>query len=448
MTLKQKTKSATKPRAKSPSRKTTGRTSGRGTRHANEVWHVFRFRERFELADDQRFCRKGPIIYARDYVTPADDESCAYLEQIATLRRERDGLELEGAWSRIRALASRRSRAYRGYLLNERFEPASTNELARTVLYVTPKRAEKILGTLEAIGLIERLPVPDWDLSLNDVPKKKTQSRSKKEAKSSKTKSRRTTRKLERARETTSATERRRAPLRAKNESRIEKESEREINPNRVGEDQVQVHEGQERSKGQSKAEQQSEARNHPNSPATAPRPDPADPTPSDAGQARVIPFAGACSCSDNASAPESQPASVPSGRASSTAYRSPSRPASGCHGRGDPVHVGEVVGAMAHRFDGEAQAFALGIFDTLGLSSVADGHEGRSELGAFASLWHKSCSGLSPPIREGIKAKAFQHARQVARNGKRCNNLAAVWTAKFKGLCRKFSTSAETATG
>lgn len=67
------------------------------------MWHVFRFRERFELADDQRFCRKGPLIYARDYITPADDESCAYLQQIESLRRQADGpVHLGGVLGQVR----------------------------------------------------------------------------------------------------------------------------------------------------------------------------------------------------------------------------------------------------------------------------------------------------------------------------------------------------------
>jgi hypothetical protein len=138
-----------------------------------KVWHIFRFRERFELADDQRFCRKGPLLYARDFVSGTDDESVGYLQQLDALSRRPDGLALEGAWSRIRRAASRRSRAYRGYLLNERDQPASEAEIARTVLHCTARRAATILQALESVGFIERVRVPDWDLTLNEMPGKK-----------------------------------------------------------------------------------------------------------------------------------------------------------------------------------------------------------------------------------------------------------------------------------
>lgn len=399
-----KTKSTTQTKAKSPTRKTKN--------PANKVWHVFRFRERFELADDQRFCRKGPIIYARDYVTPADDESCLYLEQIATLRRERDGLELEGAWSRLRAMASRRSRAYRGFLLNERFEPATTSELARTVLYVTPKRAEKILRTLEAIGLIERLDVPDWDLTLNDIPKKKKASRSKKEGKNSKAKSRKTTRNLERARETTSATERRRAPLRAENESRIEKEREEKNNPSRV-KDNTNA------SALKTKDEGQAETRTTP-PPAATPGPDPIDPTLPDASEgAKVIPFAQA-----------------PSGSVT--------------HTRGDPQQIGDILTAKAHRYDAEAIAFGDAIFGELGLDRTLsrDSTEGRSEVCCFASEFRKLTAGLPSAAVVTIKNKALVHASQVRKNAKRCRSPSAVWLSKFQGLCIKYSDQREKGAG
>lgn len=142
-------------------------------RTARKVWHVFRFRERFELPDDLRFDRRRPLLYSRDFVSAGDDESASYLRQIDAMSRHQNGLELEGAWSRIRRAASARSLAFRGYLLTVDNRPASDAEIGRTILFAEPRRVARILKSLEQIGLLEQVRCPIFDESQNNVTRAK-----------------------------------------------------------------------------------------------------------------------------------------------------------------------------------------------------------------------------------------------------------------------------------
>lgn len=194
-----------------------------------KVWHVCRFRERFELADDLRFDRRRPLIYSRDYVTANDDESASYLRQIDALSRRKNGLELEGAWSRIRRAASARSREYRGYLLTSANRPASDAEIGRTILFCEARRALRILKTLAELGLIEHVRCPIFDESRNNVTRKKAR---KTPSLKANRRDRTSGRRESASRETTGNHVLARAPLRAKDKRDNGKEkTKRKRNP-------------------------------------------------------------------------------------------------------------------------------------------------------------------------------------------------------------------------
>lgn len=162
---------------------------GKPTKAKPLVWHVCRFRERFELPDDQRFCRKGPLVFCREYVSAADDESANYLREVDTLTRHRNALELIGAWLLIRRAACARSRAYRGFLLTADNRPMSDAEIGRTILFCQPRRASRILKTLAEAGLVEPVICPIFDLAQNEAPAQKQAKTPRKQAQSRRRKS-------------------------------------------------------------------------------------------------------------------------------------------------------------------------------------------------------------------------------------------------------------------
>jgi hypothetical protein len=182
-----------------------------------KVWRIFRFEARFELPDDVRFCRSGPLVYIRDYVgSGQDDESINYKRQIGACKASPNRHTLISVFSELREIAANHSRCYRGYLLDERYEPAGINKIAIWV-GLKPAEAEKIIKELEEIGLIEQVPMPVFDPSVNEPPKaeKKGARRTSKKA----GKSRASTRRHVSARARTSSNVTARSPFKNKDKS-------------------------------------------------------------------------------------------------------------------------------------------------------------------------------------------------------------------------------------
>lgn len=324
------------------------------------VWHVCRFRERFELPDDLRFCRKGPLVYCRDYVSPCDDESASYLREIDAVTRHRNALEIIGAWSLIRRAASARSRAFRGYLLTADNRPMSDAEIGRTILFVEPRRASRILKALAEAGLLEQVCCPIFDLSENEAPQNKGAKSAGKPAKSPK---RKTGRKNSVSREGSENLGRTRTPLRAKmkNELTTGKGKEKEVNGN-----------GKEQG-----------GRN------------------------------------ENTPLPSEPPRSTPKGSGSPNA----NGPRRDC-GPGIvrlSAALPRAVDGLAHSYAIRADDFGAEIFALLQCPMDRESLDGRRELGNFkAALLGAIDAGLSPGQIEECIGKAKADAGRIGRNRRR----------------------------
>ena len=128
-----------------------------------KVWLISRFELRFELRGRQsKWCRDTPLVFTRDFVSAHDDESASYLAQLDALSRRRNGLELEGAYVRLRRHASRQSKNFRGYLLTAEKQPASDAYLARYVLFCDARRARRLLKALADVGLLRQVTCPNF----------------------------------------------------------------------------------------------------------------------------------------------------------------------------------------------------------------------------------------------------------------------------------------------
>jgi hypothetical protein len=181
-----------------------------------KVWRIFRFQERFELPDDSRFCRKGPLMFIREYVgSGQNDEAINYKRQIAACKVSPHRHTLLAVFGDLREMAANYSRCFRGYILDERFEPASINKIAGWV-GLNISEACKILKELEQIGLIEKISMPKFDPSLNELPKKDEE----KDKEKKKTGGKKKDKKPE-SRAPTRKSEKKRAPLKNKDKSEI-----------------------------------------------------------------------------------------------------------------------------------------------------------------------------------------------------------------------------------
>ncbi len=142
------------------------------------VWKIFRFEQRYELADDVRFARERPLVFVRDYVgSGTDDESIRTGQQMMALMQRPAALELRGAFTILREMAANRSRMYRGYLLDENLGPADTRKIALW-LGVDVRKAGRILRELgpDGVGLLEKAAMPAFSEPPRPTRKRRTES--------------------------------------------------------------------------------------------------------------------------------------------------------------------------------------------------------------------------------------------------------------------------------
>jgi hypothetical protein len=141
------------------------RTAKTVQRRTARAWHVLNFQERFELPEDMRKCRKGALLFLKYVVSPSDDESINLAEQLSSLRcmatDEMPEILLEGCFWRLAKMAANRSRVYRGYLLDERYQPATACRIAMW-LGLNADLATAVMDGLEKAGLVERVPLPEF----------------------------------------------------------------------------------------------------------------------------------------------------------------------------------------------------------------------------------------------------------------------------------------------
>jgi hypothetical protein len=91
---------------------------------------------------------------------------------------------LRNCFEELKEIAANRSRAYRGYLLNERLQPAEIKRIAQWI-GEDISTTKKLLSELESIGLIEKVNLPEINPAVDDIlltdknkiPKKSTKFR-------------------------------------------------------------------------------------------------------------------------------------------------------------------------------------------------------------------------------------------------------------------------------
>ena len=126
------------------------------------VWRICRFAKRYELRDDERKCRRSGLMFTRDLVSAAGgDEAAGYYQQLEMLDNG-DGESfclLFGLYRRLVNEAGKRSRAYRGYLIDADEQPLSDAAIGR-LLKINAKRISPLLHKLEEVKLLENVAMP------------------------------------------------------------------------------------------------------------------------------------------------------------------------------------------------------------------------------------------------------------------------------------------------
>ena len=367
-------------------RKKPAATKTKAVAKTKKVWRIFRFSERYEMPEDMRKCRVTALEFTRDFVGDAGgDEAVGYQHQFSMLSNG-DGAEFSkhyGVYRQLVNMAAKRSRAYRGYLIDAKNQPLSNGQLGKLLNYKTMEM-RKILRRLASVDLLERVDLPKFDLSANKLPPSKwTNDTKKKPGEKS----------GGRTRAENSAQER--TPL--NNGKNGKKKHSNYVNGN---DKSLKGIKNDKRSRGNSNALKGQAKGQTTTTPATAP---PFVPTESDAGGS-VIPFHGP--------------------------------PGSANHNREQPQRLGDIIEDMKHRWDIDDKQFGCDIYLALKLPWDPRSNEGRRELGCYAEAWHKAkASGISPESLDSLRRKAIDVAHKIAKKRPKYPNPARVWRGLFNKL-------------
>lgn len=372
-----------------------------------KVWRIFRFAKRYELRDDERKCRQSGLLFTRDFVSDAaGDEAAGYYQQLAMLDNgdgERFCL-LFGLYRRLVNEAGKRSRAYRGYLIDADEQPLSDAAIGR-LMKINAKRISSLLHKLEAVRLLEHVTMPDkFDTSLNEAPKEsKEQSAGSVRKRNKSPKSGGGRKRAEKSgggrkplKETKTATA---TTTKTINSTSTEISNEQFDNGNKRKKNSNRQRVSQHSSALKSETNRKSTTTT---TPATTPQ---IMPKASDAEGSNVIKFAKA------------SPGSVQ-------------------YNRSGPQVIGDVIAGIEHRYDRSAQQFAREIYQALCLPWHVDSIQAKREIGSFASLLSESRRWkLSDSALAELWARSHSEAQRIAKRKDKNRKPAAIWCAIFKKL-------------
>jgi len=407
--------------------KDTGRAASQSNGPLRQVtkkaWHITDFQDLFELSDDIRKGRSGPLRYTKSHVclSPfAPDAEARYFERMRLLKARPERHLLRSTFEDLKNWTSAKQFGPRGFLVTSESKPATIDYLAAQ-LNLDIEDVKQALPLLEQLGFLERISMNGQTES--DKPKRKPARKSRKNSVAKKTKKspKKTKRKNKRkaqnaAKDTVGGHEKRPPdsnglkrfnPARAGNPSRNGKAKSKDKNKGKVNHkatgDKTTVA-GRKKNNGNSKlnanAQSKSNTQVNPKQQAEQQQPEPIEPNESNA--LRGVPPNGGCKSS----------------QASLRTNNGPSCniwPTSGEYDAGDLV-------------------YGRRVYLALGFNGDIDAIEARREITSFASVWHKcrqQLSGLSPPDMDRLGMRGLNEAKRIARycqRNKRRANPGAVW--------------------
>ena len=131
------------------------KTKGRG----RKVWHITDFRKLFELSDDLRKKRPGPLTFTKSPVTltaGSKDPDIKLWERLQQLKSRPERHLLRSVFEDLKSWAGLKTIRDRGYLITTEGRPATYEYIAAQLKLEGPE-IKKAMTLLEEVGLLERL---------------------------------------------------------------------------------------------------------------------------------------------------------------------------------------------------------------------------------------------------------------------------------------------------
>lgn len=388
------------------------RVSGR----VQKVWHITDFRKLFELPDDLRKKRTGPLSYTKSFVSltgKSEAQEISHCERLAELKSRPERHLLRSIFEDLKNFSGKKALAHRGYLVTTAEQPAGYEYLA-SQLKVDIADLRKAVPVLEQIGLIERISMNGFT---GEARPKKAKRRAGKKGKRGKSGTVRNN--PERSgivRNNPDVSGKRRKTLK----KRKGNQSNDKTNSN---EHKATKHNGSDKSNGLKNCRQ----RGGVNANALESKQKPANnESPSMSSKSR-----------DSAAGGRPRLIGFPS---------SPRAAFDNC----EPQAIGDIVGSIKHRYGTDAKQFGCEIYRTLELNFSPTSKRGRRELGCFGSLWEGAkAAGIDASALEDLRVRAIKEAGKIAKRRSRCGNISAVFCYIFGRLlsaarCRAAQTGLE----
>ncbi len=126
-----------------------------------KVWHITDFRKIFELSDDLRKKRPGPLTYTKSPVTltaGSKDHDIKIWERLQQLKSRPERHLLRSVFEDLKCWAGLKTIKDRGYLVTTEGVPASYEYIAGQ-LKMEVKEVKQAMTLLGDIGLLERLTI-------------------------------------------------------------------------------------------------------------------------------------------------------------------------------------------------------------------------------------------------------------------------------------------------
>jgi len=362
-------------------------------RRARYVWHICRYRQRFEMPDQYRRQMTGPLEFARDFIgSNAGMEAAKYQQQLSLLGEGREATLRFGLFRQLVGLASNQDRPYRGYLLDADCQPLSDSMLARLLKWKLAELRQE-LRELAAAGLIERVREPDYvEQDQAHLPPEGESEEERQAVRSSAPNC---------------------AKVRAPSRKRVKRKSEpKEKNENRNRKEKPErVSHSQDTAESHMKVQAQGES---------------------------VSGGAGPCppAPSQENPKPERNPQESEAGEAGAHLVPLPPPSARGA----EPQTLGAIVSQRfpEHWQDPEAEAFGWDIVRALGLSTDRHNMVSRSNWGTFASWWCQ-VRARAPALGLGeLRAIAIKQAQYIRTRNRTARKPGAVWMTIMEGELHK----------
>jgi len=381
------------------------------------------FESLYELQDDQRKGRTGPLRFTRSLVTLSpfcSDAEAHYFERMRALKIRPERYLLRSLLEDLVNWSGGKPFGQRGYLITCEGRPATCEYLAEQ-LGMNVGDIEQALPVLERLGFLDRVPL-NGKIEQSETSRLKTGKKRGKESEHKKG------RKSKNAAKRTVGGHTKGLPESA--------------GPGRTEPETLCPPSRKNKNKNKSKSKSKSKAKEKSNRPSASKVKDEDNPRPSaSAEEQSQVQTASRPEQSQTtegtATSPATAPPMIPTLSDAGGSVIDSTGPPGSVHHVDNPGHISHALNSVRRRCNQAAVQAGRDIYRALGSPWPEDSPESAREVGAFASCFERATgSGIGPTVLvqlwEGLTREAARLRKVYAKNGNGYRSAARVWCKRI----------------